>query len=60
MNAAMKDMCNVISKFLIIGMTLEDAIVRSTWEPAKVINRPDLGHLSEGAEALLGGNLYAP
>jgi dihydroorotase len=32
-------------------MTLEDAIARSTWEPAKVINRPDLGHLSVGAGA---------
>jgi len=51
MNGAMKDMCNVLSKFMAIGMTLEDVISRATWIPAKAINRPDLGHLSVGAEA---------
>ena len=51
MNAAMKDMCNVLSKFMAIGMTLEEVISRATWDPARVINRPDLGHLSKGAEA---------
>jgi dihydroorotase len=51
MNAAMKDLCNVLSKFMAIGMTLEEVISRATWIPAKVINRPDLGHLSVGAEA---------
>ncbi|KPL15549.1 MAG: dihydroorotase [Bacteroides sp. SM23_62] len=51
MNAAMKDMCNVLSKFMAIGMTLEEVISRATWIPAQVIHRPDLGHLSEGAEA---------
>jgi dihydroorotase len=51
MNAAMKDMCNVLSKFMAIGMTLEEVISRATWIPAQVINRPDLGHLSVGAEA---------
>jgi dihydroorotase len=34
-----------------MGMTMEDAIVRATSSPAKSINRPDLGHLSEGAVA---------
>ncbi|KPL23257.1 MAG: dihydroorotase, partial [Bacteroides sp. SM1_62] len=51
MNEAMKDMCNVLSKFMAIGMTLEEVISRATWIPAQVIHRPDLGHLSEGAEA---------
>ena len=51
MNGAMKDLCNVLSKFMAIGMTLEEVISRSTWIPAEVINRPDLGHLSVGAEA---------
>jgi dihydroorotase len=51
MNAAMKDLCNVLSKFMAIGMSLEEVISRATWIPAKVINRPDLGHLSVGAEA---------
>lgn len=51
MNDGMKDMANTMSKFLNMGMTVEDVILRSTWKPANVINRTDLGHLSEGAEA---------
>lgn len=51
MNAAMKDMSNVMSKFLAMGMSLQDVILRSTWNPAQVIKRPDLGHLSVGTEA---------
>jgi len=51
MNAGMKDLCNVLSKFLALGMNLEEVIARATWMPAQVINRPDLGHLSVGAEA---------
>jgi len=51
MNSGMKDLSNVISKFMALGISLPDAISRATWAPAKVINRPDLGHLSVGAEA---------
>lgn len=51
MNAGMKDMTNVMSKFLALGMQLKDVIERSTWAPAKVIKRTDLGHLSVGADA---------
>ncbi|MCE7073241.1 amidohydrolase/deacetylase family metallohydrolase [Dyadobacter sp. CY327] len=51
MNGAMKGLDNVISKFLNMGMTLPDAILRATWNPAQVINRPDLGTLSVGSEA---------
>ena len=51
MNAGMKDLCNVLSKFMAMGFTLPEVIERATWAPARVISRPDLGHLSVGAEA---------
>jgi dihydroorotase len=51
MNAGMKDMLNVMSKFLNMGMPLDDVVVRSTWNPAREIRREDLGHLSVGAPA---------
>lgn len=51
MNGGMKDMSNVISKMLNLGMPLREAIEKSTWAPAKVIQRPDLGHLDVGAPA---------
>jgi dihydroorotase len=51
MNGGMKDLANVISKFLAMGMSLQDAIARSTWNPANVINRKELGNLSPGTEA---------
>jgi dihydroorotase len=51
MNAGMKDMLNVMSKFLNMGMSIDDVIVRSTWNPAREIQREDLGHLSAGAVA---------
>jgi len=51
MNSGMKDMANVMSKFLAMGMSFQDVVLRSTWNPAQVIQRPDLGHLSVGVEA---------
>ncbi len=51
MNAGMKDQLNVMSKFLNMGMSLQDAILRSTWNPAKQIKRQELGHLTVGAGA---------
>ena len=51
MNSGMKDMCNLMSKFLSMGLSAQDVILLSTWNPAKVINRPDLGNLSIGTEA---------
>ncbi len=51
MNDGMKDMANTMSKFLNLGMSMEQVIRRSTWNPAKAIKRTDLGHLSPGAEA---------
>ncbi len=51
MNAAMKDMPNVMSKFLNMGMNLDAVIKASTWNPAQEIQRPELGNLSVGMEA---------
>ena len=51
MNAGMKDMLNVMSKFLNMGMPLQDVIARSSWMPAVHIHREELGHLSVGAGA---------
>ena len=51
MNAGMKDMLNVMSKFLVLGLSLEDVILRSTWNPAREIKHEELGHLSVGAPA---------
>lgn len=51
MNAGMKDMTNVMSKFLAMGMSLQQVIAASTWKPAQVIKREELGHLTVGAEA---------
>ncbi|MEX0679835.1 MAG: amidohydrolase/deacetylase family metallohydrolase [Balneolales bacterium] len=51
MNGGMKDMNNVMSKFLNIGMSLSDVVERTTWNPAQALQREDLGHLSEGAVA---------
>ena len=51
MNGAMKDQLSVMSKFLQMGMPLKDIIQASTWNPAKVIQREELGHLSTGTEA---------
>ena len=51
MNAGMKDMLNVMDKFLALGLSLEDVILRSTWNPAREIKQEELGHLSVGAVA---------
>ncbi|MEX2262128.1 MAG: amidohydrolase/deacetylase family metallohydrolase [Bryobacteraceae bacterium] len=46
------DMPNCISKMMHLGMTLQDAILRSTVSPAKAIKRfPELGTLGEGRVA---------
>ena len=51
MNAAMKDQLTCMSKFMQMGMPLQEVIKASTWTPAQVIKREELGHLSEGAVA---------
>ena len=50
-NAAMKDMLNVASKFLNLDVPFDDIVRMTTWTPAKTINRPQLGNLDVGAEA---------
>jgi dihydroorotase len=51
MNAGMKSMLNVMSKFLNMGMSLDDVIACSTWHPAREIHHEELGHLTVGAVA---------
>jgi dihydroorotase len=51
MNTGMKDQLNVMSKFLALGLSLEDVIAKSTWGPARMVRREELGHLSVGAPA---------
>jgi len=45
------NMTTAMSKLLNIGMTIEQIIERTTVNPARVIHRPELGTLSEGAIA---------
>jgi dihydroorotase len=51
MNAGMKDMLNVMGKFLAMGLSIQDVVARSTWNPAREIRQEQLGHLSVGAVA---------
>ncbi|HVY73327.1 MAG TPA: amidohydrolase/deacetylase family metallohydrolase [Puia sp.] len=51
MNAGMKNILNVMSKYLAMGMSLNDVICRATWYPARSIHREDLGQLAPGAVA---------
>ncbi len=51
MNDAMKDMLTTMNKFLVMGMDLQSVIKASTWKPAQVIKREELGHLTAGSVA---------
>jgi dihydroorotase len=51
MNTGMKDMLNVMSKLLALGLSLDDVVARSTWNPARVVKHPELGNLSVGSPA---------
>ena len=51
MNGGMKDILNTMSKFLNLGMPLTEVVKANTQRAAEVIKRPELGHLSAGAEA---------
>ncbi|MFL6447946.1 MAG: amidohydrolase/deacetylase family metallohydrolase [Bryobacteraceae bacterium] len=51
MNAGMKDMLNIMGKFLALGMSVDDVIAWSTWNPAHEIHHEDLGNLSVGSPA---------
>lgn len=50
-NFTVLSMTQVMSKFLAMGVPLQDLIRRSTVNPAREINRPELGTLSVGKEA---------
>lgn len=50
-NGPVISMLHTMSKFLAIGMPLEELIWRSTSRPAQVIGHPELGTLSQGAGA---------
>jgi dihydroorotase len=50
-NGAMIDMLNVMSKFLAMGVPLQEVIRESTTNPAAQIRRPQLGHIAVGTEA---------
>jgi dihydroorotase len=51
MNSGMKDMLNVMSKFLALGLSADDVIAKSTWNPAREIHHEELGNLSVGMPA---------
>jgi dihydroorotase len=51
MNAPMMDMPTMLSKFLALGMPLADLIRSATWNPAQIVQHPELGHLTPGAVA---------
>lgn len=51
MNSGMKDMANLMSKFLVMGETMDQVIAQSTWHPAREIHHEELGNLSVGAPA---------
>ncbi len=51
MNGTMMDMPTTMSKFLAMGMPLKDVVLASTYQPAQMIQHPELGHLTVGAPA---------
>jgi dihydroorotase len=51
MNGSMKDMLSIMSKFVAMGEDVPSVIKASTWAPAQVIKRENLGHLTVGAIA---------
>lgn len=51
MNAGMKDMAMTMSKLINIGLSMKEIVEASTWKPAQVIKKTELGHLSIGAAA---------
>lgn len=50
-NGPVVDMLTTMSKFLNMGMPLDEVIYRSSVTPALEIGRPELGSLTEGVEA---------
>jgi dihydroorotase len=50
-NGPVHDMLTTMSKFLAMGLPLQEVVYRSTVTPAREIGRPELGTLTVGAEA---------
>lgn len=50
-NGPVYGLLNVMSKYLSIGMPLEEVLYRTTARPAEVLGRPELGKLEVGMEA---------
>ena len=50
-NTAMKDILNVMSRCLAMGMDMQAVVKAATWNPAGEIKHQELGHLSAGAIA---------
>jgi dihydroorotase len=51
MNTTVKDMLNLMSKFLAMGVPLDRVVLANTWNAAQAIRQQHLGHLSVGAAA---------
>lgn len=51
MNGAMKDMLNVMSTFVAMGMDIPAVIKAATWTPAQAIKHEELGNMSVGSVA---------
>ena len=50
-NGAMIDMVTVMSKFLVMGVPLDEVVKQSTTNPATQIKRAELGQIAVGSEA---------
>jgi dihydroorotase len=51
MNTGLKDILDLMSKFLALGMSLEQVVTANTWNAAKAIKQEQLGNLSPGSVA---------
>ncbi len=51
MNAGMKSILNIMSKYLNLGMSVNDVVTRASWNAAKALKHEELGNLSEGSVA---------
>ena len=51
MNSSTKDMLNVASKFMAIGLSLQEVVADMTAHPAHEIKHDELGNLSSGSVA---------
>ena len=50
-NNKMKDILDIMSEFLALGMNIHEVIGTVTWNPAREIKHEELGNITEGAIA---------